>query len=245
MPRANRISLPGHIWHITHRCHHREFLLKFARDRKCWRQWLLESRRRYGLCVLNYVATSNHIHLLVKDLGKGEITKSMQLIAGCTAQAYNRRKQRRGAYWEDRYHATAVDSHEYLAQCMVYIDLNLVRAGAVSHPAEWDVCGYREIHHATERNRIIDIAALANLLDLSDEEAVQREHKRWVAEALEVKDAKREKQWSDSVAVGSREFVTQFQTELGIRALHREIDREGNAYHLREDAGRYITNFLG
>jgi hypothetical protein len=33
MPRANRHFLPGFVWNITHRCHRREFLLKFARDR--------------------------------------------------------------------------------------------------------------------------------------------------------------------------------------------------------------------
>jgi putative transposase len=27
MPRANRYFLPGYVWHITHRCHKREFLL--------------------------------------------------------------------------------------------------------------------------------------------------------------------------------------------------------------------------
>jgi len=33
MARAKRHFLPGHVWHITHRCHKKEFLLKFARDR--------------------------------------------------------------------------------------------------------------------------------------------------------------------------------------------------------------------
>ncbi len=33
MPRANRHFVSGHVWHITHRCHKKEFLLKFARDR--------------------------------------------------------------------------------------------------------------------------------------------------------------------------------------------------------------------
>jgi putative transposase len=31
MLRANRYFLPGHIWHIMHRCDQRKFLLKFAR----------------------------------------------------------------------------------------------------------------------------------------------------------------------------------------------------------------------
>ena len=60
MPRANRHLLPGHVWHITHRCHRKEFLLKFQRDRKCWWRWLFEANKRFGLCVLNYIATSNH-----------------------------------------------------------------------------------------------------------------------------------------------------------------------------------------
>ncbi|VAW65049.1 Transposase and inactivated derivatives [hydrothermal vent metagenome] len=34
----------------------------------------------------------------------------MQLIAGRTAQEYNQRKNRKGAFWEDRYHATAIDT---------------------------------------------------------------------------------------------------------------------------------------
>ena len=63
MPRAHRYYLPGHVWHITHRCHQQEFFLKFARDRKRWIEWLFEAKKRYGLCVLNYVATSNHIEM--------------------------------------------------------------------------------------------------------------------------------------------------------------------------------------
>ena len=135
MPRANRCFLPNHIWHITHCCHKKDFLLKFVRDRKRWLYWLSEARRRFGLCVLDYTVTSNHIHLLVQDQGRGEIARSVQLVAGRTAQEYNQRKHRKGAFWEDRYHATAVDKDEYLARCITYIDLNMVRAGAVSHPS--------------------------------------------------------------------------------------------------------------
>ncbi|MBV1910624.1 MAG: hypothetical protein KUG78_15080 [Kangiellaceae bacterium] len=34
MPRASRSFIPNQIWHVTHRCHIKEFLLKFKRDRK-------------------------------------------------------------------------------------------------------------------------------------------------------------------------------------------------------------------
>jgi putative transposase len=57
------------------------------------------------------MVTSNHIHLLVFDGGERDvIPKSIQLVAGRTGQEYNQRKNRNGAFWEDRYHATAVSS---------------------------------------------------------------------------------------------------------------------------------------
>jgi putative transposase len=90
--------------------------------------WVFEAKKRYGLSVLDYMVTSNHIHLLVKDTGANVIAESIQLIAGRTAQEYNQRKGKQGAFWEDRYHATAIESEEYLDRWLVYIDLNMVRA---------------------------------------------------------------------------------------------------------------------
>jgi REP element-mobilizing transposase RayT len=85
MARAKRYYIPGHVWHLTHRCHKKEFLLKFSRDRQRWLEWLFEAKKRYGIRVLNYMVTSNHIHLLVLDAdGRDVIPKSMHLIAGRT-----------------------------------------------------------------------------------------------------------------------------------------------------------------
>jgi REP element-mobilizing transposase RayT len=106
---------------------------------------LFEAKKRFGLCVLNYVVTSNHIHLLVKDTGENVIAKSMQLIAGRTAQEYNQRKKCKGAYWEDRYHATIVASDEHFLKCLVYIDLNMVRAAHREVKAAFDKYVLREM----------------------------------------------------------------------------------------------------
>jgi putative transposase len=99
-----------------------------TRDRRRYLRWVFEAKKRVGLSVLNYMVTSNHIHLLVKDTGPNVIAQSMQLIAGRTAQEYNERKGRQGAFWEDRYHATAIEADEHLHRCLIYIDLNMVRA---------------------------------------------------------------------------------------------------------------------
>ena len=132
MPRANRHYLPGHIWHITPAAIKENFTLKFAgmKSYAVTCGWVFEARKRFDLSVLDYVVTSNHVHLLVKDTGRNVIAHSMQLIAGRTAQEYNRRRATKGAFWEDRYHATAIEIDAHLHRCVVYIDLNMVRAGA-------------------------------------------------------------------------------------------------------------------
>jgi hypothetical protein len=52
------------------------------------------------------------------------------------------RKGRSGAFWEGRYHATMVDSGEYLWECVIYVELNMVRCGVVDHPRQWNWSGY-------------------------------------------------------------------------------------------------------
>ena len=243
MPRANRYFIPGYVWHITHRCHKQEFLLKFAKDRQRWRHWLFEARKRYGLCVLNYIVTSNHVHLLVRDLGQGEIAQSMQLISGRIAQEYNQRKARKGAFWEDRYHATAVDTEEYLARCMTYIDLNMVRAGVVMHPAEWDSCGYREIQKPPLRYGVINQTALMEIFGFNSQEQLQQACRAWTDETLQVNASQRDSTWTQNLAVGRLTFITQVKETLGIKAQYRKVGKEEDLHVLREPAGSYNRHY--
>ena len=244
MPRASRHFLPGYVWHITHRCHQRKFLLKFARDRRRYLYWLFEAKKRYGLSVLNYVVTSNHVHLMVKDTGANVIAESMQLIAGRTAQEYNQRKGRQGAFWEDRYHATAIEADEHLHRCLVYIDLNMVRAGVVNHPVKWAHSGYREIQEPPKRYAVIDLEVLAALCGFTDLRDFQRAHRQWVKQALE-NSAPRDDRWSEAIAVGGLAFVERVKNDLGIKAMHREVVRADETYALHEPSEAYERNFPG
>jgi len=244
MARANRHYLPGnHIWHITHRCHKREFLLKFARDRQTWLRWLFEAKKRYGLCVLNYMVTSNHIHLLVEDKGEGMIPRSIQLIAGRTAQDYNRRKKRKGAFWEDRYHAIAVQADRHFVQCMLYIDLNMVRAGVVGHPSEWAFCGHNEIQSPPQRYSIVDRKRLMELVGIGVGDELSRTYKGWVDEILMSGETGRQSQWTESVAVGNIQFIGTVREKLGIRAAGRDIIKSVASHELREPGVSYSNDF--
>ncbi len=154
------------------------------RDRRRYLHWLFEAKKRFGLSVLNYMITSNHVHLLIKDTGPSVIAESMQLIAGRTGQEDNQRKGRHGAFWEDRYHATAIEADEHLHRCLVYIDLNMERAGVVRYPSDWAWSGYREIQTPPKRYGIVDLGELNSLCGFSELAEFQKAHRQWGEEAL-------------------------------------------------------------
>jgi len=243
MARANRHYIPGQVWHITHRCHKKEFLLKFAKDRRRWLHWVFEAKKRFGLQVLNYTVTSNHIHLLVVDTNPEVVAKSIQLIAGRTAQEFNQRKKRKGAFWEDRYHATAIERNEHLVRCLVYIDLNMVRAGVVEHPAEWEMNGYREIQNPPDRYGIIDRRSLMEACGYSDYQEFAEQHRSWVEDALK-QSWSREGHWTESIAVGSSSFIEETKLKLGCRARGRSSDeRKDGPCFLKEEGECSTTGF--
>lgn len=237
MPRANRFYVPGGVWHVTHRCHNRDFLLKFKRDRLRWKHWLFQARKRFGLNILNYIATSNHIHLLVQEVEEGCIAKSMQLISGRVAQEYNQRKSRKGAFWEDRYFATAVSSDRHLIQCLVYIDLNMFRAGVVTHPSQWTVSGYNEIQSPAGRYCIINFDALCSLAGFADHESLARDHREWIDSKLKDGNKEREPFWTESIAVGTESFILEMRASLGKKAQYRPTKNLFDGTYIIEDAG--------
>ena len=194
--------------------------------------------------ILNYMVTSNHIHLLVVDDGDRDvIPRSIQLVAGRTAWEYNQRKRRKGAFWEDRYHATAVESGEHLLQCLVYIDLNMVRAGSVSRPSEWPFSGYREIQEPRRKCALIAYERLMELAGFDAYNQLRTAHRDWANDSLGQGRSIRDSKWSRSIAVGSEHFVHKTKKELGARAKGRVVLESAEAFQLREPGVSYLVDF--
>ena len=57
---------------------------------------------------------------------------------------YNKRHNRRGYFWGDRFKSVIVEKGETLINCLAYIDLNPLRAGLVDRPEDyrWNSLGY-------------------------------------------------------------------------------------------------------
>ena len=58
---------------------------------------------------------------------------------------YNRKHNRQGHFWSDRFKSVLIQSGESLLNCLGYIDLNPIRAGIVEKPEDYRWCslGYR------------------------------------------------------------------------------------------------------
>jgi putative transposase len=137
------------------------------------------------------------------------------------------------------FHATAVASDEHFFRCLIYIDMNMVRASVVEHPAEWAHGGYREIQHPPKRYRIIDIPALMELGRFNDIETMQQQLRQWLNEELEINNSMRDKAWSESLAVGSERFVEKIQTLLDTKATNRKVTEMADKHALREQSASY------
>ena len=83
---------------------------------------------------------------------------SMPEFMGCVKQRFTRwhnaKSGRRGTIWEERYGSVVVEEEERALRTMAaYIDLNPVRAGIVSDPADYRWSGYAEAMAGKARAR--------------------------------------------------------------------------------------------
>ena len=244
MPRrsVSRVNAPC-CYHVTHRCQERRFLLRFKHDRRRYLARLREAAGSYGVSVLNYMVTSNHVHLLLWAASPASVSAAMQYVAGAAAQDYNRRKGREGAFWRGRFRPTLVQSGVHLSRCFFYIDLNMVRAGVVRHPSEWEGGAYAELTTPPARGRLIDRDRLLNCLEC----VTEAQFKEWYEGTLRQECARRswvrEPHWTEAAAVGGREWIAALASRLPVSWRTVElVPPSPTVGTIAEAAGTYVLH---
>ena len=213
----------GGCYHITHRCHGKKYLFRFAKYRDYYVQRLFQGVRQYGMDVLDYIVTSNHVHLLVAAKGGTEISETMRYVHGRIGQWHNGQRGQTGAFWGDRYHPTRIQSGEHLRRYLIYIDLNMVRAGAVEHPSQWKHSAWSELTGVRKRYRIINIERLLKCLWMNDGKTFREWRRQAIEQQLQRDRLEREPYWSTAVAVGDQEWLAGYVTERNLKR-HRIIE---------------------
>lgn len=239
------------VYHLTHRCHDRAYLFRFARDRNQYRKRLREAVLSCEVSLLSYTITHNHVHLLAYAEETDAVARLMQQAAGAFARDYNRRKARSGAFWEGRYHATMVEGGDYVWNCLRYVELNMVRCGVVAHPSQWLWSGYHELMGGKRRNRLLDLDRLLWIVRAPSLDEFRQHFERRIAESIGRGQLKREPMWTESVAVGSEAFVASLAPQVPWRRSTSIVEETG-AWVLRDEhasifrlENRAIDSFQG
>jgi hypothetical protein len=66
-----------------------------------------------------------------------DVSELMRNIQAAFARWYNRTYDRRGRFWADRFKSVYLEKGNAVLDCMLYVELNPVRAGLVERPEEW------------------------------------------------------------------------------------------------------------
>jgi putative transposase len=137
MARLPRLTVPGYPHHIIQRGNNRQPIFVDRADYELLLELLDEHARKQQVALHAYVLMSNHLHLLATPQTAEGIPQMMQAVGRRYVRNFNLRHARTGTLWEGRYRSTLIQAERYLLACMVYIDLNPVRAGMVGGPAEY------------------------------------------------------------------------------------------------------------
>ncbi|HKY91324.1 MAG TPA: transposase [Nevskiaceae bacterium] len=137
MARLPRLTVPGYPHHLIQRGTNRQVTFRDAEDHRRLLELLGEYASKHRVAIHAYVLMTNHFHLLATPADEEGLPAMMQALGRRYVQIFNRRHGRIGTLWEGRYRGAVVQTDRYLLACMVYLDLNPVRAGMVARPADY------------------------------------------------------------------------------------------------------------
>jgi putative transposase len=190
-------------------------------------------RQRFGTYFgeKRFLSTEQIPFFREKFSSLSELVKELKMAF---SRFYNRRHNRRGFFWGERFKSVIVEKGETLINCLAYIDLNPVRAGLVKRPEDyrWSSIGY----HVQTNNKDEFLSLDFGVKEFGEPEAKERfrRYRRFVYEtgamdsakgaAIDAKTVAQERRrdfklsradrfkqrtryFTDSGIIGSREFV--------------------------------------
>jgi putative transposase len=142
---VRRYQHARHLHYITFTCYHRAPHLNTPVARDLFERTLERVRRWYGCCISGYVVMPEHVHLLLSEPERSELSVVLQMLKQIVS-----RKLGTGTgepFWQRRYYDFNVWSSAKLGEKLDYMHHNPVRRGLVERPEDWPWSSFR--HYAT------------------------------------------------------------------------------------------------
>ncbi len=138
--------------YITFTCFHRKPHLLSRQAKELFERTLERVRRWYGFCVFGYVVMPEHVHLLVSEPERAELSVALQMLKQIVSR---RRKPGTEPFWQSRYYDFNVWSHRKFIEKLRYMHRNPLRRGLAANPEDWRWSSYR--HYLTGAEGAVEI----------------------------------------------------------------------------------------
>lgn len=123
MPRCARVKDPNGIYHIMIRSISEILLFKSSNDKTTYLQLLKKYQKIFSFKVYGYCFMNNHGHFMIYSNG-ADISKFMHGINQSYARYYNKKYERHGHVFADRFKSKLISDESYLLTASAYIHNN-------------------------------------------------------------------------------------------------------------------------
>ena len=137
---------------ITFSCYRRMPLLDSGAARDLFERELERVRRWYGCSITGYVVMPEHVHLLISEPERSELSVAIQMLKQITS---HKLKAQTARFWQIRYYDFPVWSEKKRIEKLHYIHRNPVKRGLVTRPEDWRWSSF--VHCATGVEGVVEI----------------------------------------------------------------------------------------
>ena len=103
-----------------------------------------ENKANYNFTIMAYCIMNNHAHFLVYTENVDDLGKFMHKVNLLYAQMYNKKENRCGVLFRNRYKTEPIYERKHLLNCIKYIHNNPVKAKIVSRCDEYKYSSYTD-----------------------------------------------------------------------------------------------------
>jgi putative transposase len=137
MPRIARVCAINYPHHITQRGNNRETVFFDDEDRKFYLRILSKYSDEWDFEIWAYCLMTNHVHILAVPKKEESLAKGIGITNLVYTQYFNRRYDRSGRLWQNRFFSTIIEREPYLWAVARYIERNPVRVDMVKKAEDY------------------------------------------------------------------------------------------------------------
>ena len=137
MPRIARVCAEGYPHHITQRGNNKEKTFFDDEDKRFYLDALQRYKDKYKMKILAYCLMENHVHVLALPEKETSLARGIGGTNLLYTQYINRKYNRSGRLWQNRFFSSVVEKEPYLWAVMRYIEQNPIRAKLVKRAEDY------------------------------------------------------------------------------------------------------------